>query len=175
MRMTEKEQALLTTVIDAWLKNYNPLLVQSGKPFCDLYDAVVDAEIEGGDDTVDFEIELISEGPVSNILCDDDMSEEERAEASSVFVDMLRDYEAVALFEALKKRMVKMYEEKTTAAGAATDANPNVVETDDVNKVDTDTLARADVVIENGKVVKDRFNRFADTNPEDRFKFATGR
>jgi hypothetical protein len=143
MRMTEKEQALLTTVIDAWLKNYNPLLVQSGKPFCDLYDAVADAEIEGVETEPDFEIELVSDGPVSNILCEDDMSEEERAEASSVFVDMLRDYEAVALFEALKKRMVKMYEEKTTtAAEAATDANPNT---------------------------------FADANPEDRFKYATGR
>jgi uncharacterized protein YlaN (UPF0358 family) len=144
MRMTEKEQALLTLVIDAWLKHYNPLLVQSGKPFCDLYDKVADAEIEGDETEIEFEIELTAEGPVSNILCDDDMSEEERAEASAVFVDMLRDYEAVALFEALKKRLAKMYEEKTTAAGAATDANPNGVS-------------------------------FADANPEDRFKYATGR
>jgi hypothetical protein len=134
MRMTTREQALLTVALDAFIKNWKPAMAPTLEAFAELYDEVIDAEIEGplaGPDFKDIDAEVTA---VADALCDagadiidqamaqlrSAMSEDDKRIVGEQFVAMMDDDTVDMLFQPICDRLAK----RGFSGAFGKDANP---------------------------------------------------
>lgn len=172
MQLTSKEQALLSIAVDRIVASSGELAYnRTQEMWCELYDEIINADIDDVgeeydpaldyDFDLDWDVDLIKAFALDMEEAEDD---DDKNDCVNSFVEVMDDTLAWKLYHALNNRFDAEFERQAEAAAQAAHEDQLDLE-DAINKLDTDTLYGADVVIPNGKVVKDRFNRFSE--PEE--------
>jgi hypothetical protein len=164
MQLTSREQALLTVALDSYLQNVPVERMGTEEMWADLYDAVIEADIDDvGDEydpsdddyELDWDVQVVE--AFARDLEESGEDEDDKRDVVECFSECVSDGMAKTIFDALNKRFIDDWEQLIE--------NANQLDLEDhINglKVEVDTVTQSGPTT----YANDRFNHAVDPQVE---------